>query len=91
MATNKDDSKRDGQLAVALASLSCELGNWRNSARLDTLAAAYAESGDYDSAVKWEKCALKFARPNAKLTYARALDMYEKLRNHRIEYTVRGR
>jgi tetratricopeptide (TPR) repeat protein len=45
---------RDGKRAVSFATRACELTGWKDPDCLDTLAAAYAEVRDFDSAVKWE-------------------------------------
>ena len=42
---------RDGQRAVESATRACELTVWQQPGCLDTLAAAYAEAGDFDAAV----------------------------------------
>ena len=55
LATCPDAKLRDGKLAVASASRAAELTDWKNSYVLSTLAAAYAESGDFASAVHWEE------------------------------------
>jgi serine/threonine protein kinase/tetratricopeptide (TPR) repeat protein len=59
LATCWDDSIRDGTRAVAVATQLCELTEWKNPRALDTLAASYAEAGQFDDAVKWEQKALK--------------------------------
>ncbi len=50
-----DASFRNGRRAVADARKACELTKWKDPACLDTLAAAYAETGDFDSAVRYEE------------------------------------
>lgn len=51
LATNPDPTLRDGALAVQLAERACEMMD-NPAAYLDTLAAAYAEVGRFDDAIR---------------------------------------
>jgi tetratricopeptide (TPR) repeat protein len=58
MATAPDAKLRDGKRAVTLAMKACELTQWKNGSYVDTLAAAYAEDGNFPEAVRRQEQAL---------------------------------
>jgi tetratricopeptide (TPR) repeat protein len=59
LATCPEKDVRDGKRAVEHATKACELTTWKGSYFLATLAVAWAESGNFDEAVKWQKKALE--------------------------------
>jgi superkiller protein 3 len=61
LAACPDDSKRDGKRAVMLAQRACRLSGGENGVHLATLAAAYAEVGEFDKAVATQTQAINAA------------------------------
>jgi tetratricopeptide (TPR) repeat protein len=61
-ATYPEDAVRSGEEAIRLATRASNRTGNRNAEMLDTLAAAYAETGDYSQAVAVAERALAAAR-----------------------------
>jgi tetratricopeptide (TPR) repeat protein len=59
LATCPDDKVRDGKRAVEYATTACERTGWKDLYCVDTLAAAYAEAGQFDEAVRYQTRALE--------------------------------
>jgi tetratricopeptide (TPR) repeat protein len=61
LATSPDDGVRDGKRAIELATKACEETEWEEAHIISTLAAAYAETGDFATARKYSKQAVEGA------------------------------
>ena len=71
-ATCPDVKFRGGEEAVRLARKACEVTEWKDRECLDAIAAAYAESGEFDKAIEWETKALDLPpQPEDKPDWAR--------------------
>jgi tetratricopeptide (TPR) repeat protein len=78
LATSPDESLRDGERAIVLATKACELTGHRQAHILSTLAAAFAETGDFKSARKWSKQSIEIADDSLKDQLGKELASYEK-------------
>jgi cytochrome c-type biogenesis protein CcmH/NrfG len=80
LSTAPQADLRDGKRAVQLATRARELTDWKNPFHLSTLAAAYAEVGDFQPALHWHKKAMASGDfPTDKLERARQrLKLYEQ-------------
>lgn len=78
-ATCPEAKYRDGKRAVESATLACQLTSWQNAQMIDGLAAAYAEAGDFDAAVKYQKRVLEFTglAQNSSVIAQQQLRLYE--------------
>jgi tetratricopeptide (TPR) repeat protein len=77
-AASPDAACRDGKAAIANATKACEATDWKDHDYLDTLAAAYAEQGDFENAALWEGLAVELAPAASKKDFSARLDLYKQ-------------
>jgi TonB family protein len=88
LATYPNERFRNGTEAIAVAKKACELSHWQRSGCYDTLAAAYAEAGDFDQSVKYEKQALTDSSLASKQIeeFEKRLSLFEQRKPFRDEF-----
>jgi tetratricopeptide (TPR) repeat protein len=87
LSTCPDATLRDGRRAVELATRVCKLAERENSSFLDTLAAAFAETGDFKAAVETQREAMALlpkGDPN-ETSFRHRLEGYESQKPFRME------
>lgn len=83
-ATCPDETARDGRQAVDLATKACELTRWKDGSVVDTLAAAFAEVGDFDKAVEHQvKANALMADPQSRTRGEERLVLYRAKKPYR--------
>jgi tetratricopeptide (TPR) repeat protein len=82
-AATPEERWRDGKEAVRLAELACALTKQQNPNYLDTLAAAYAEVGRFDDAVRTLGRAIALAEARQLPQFQERLALYEAGRPYR--------
>jgi len=65
LATSPDEQLRDGARAIELATKACEKSEWKEAHIVSTLAAGYAEAGDFESALKYSRQSVETSDPEA--------------------------
>ncbi|OAI53465.1 hypothetical protein AYO47_00880 [Planctomyces sp. SCGC AG-212-M04] len=89
-ATCPDAQFRDGQRAIRLAQKSCENSNWSIPANISILAAAYAEAGRYDDAIKMQSRAIEENKLDYwKPIFAKRLESFQQSKPLRHDPTVK--
>jgi hypothetical protein len=68
-----------------LATHACNLTSWKDAYALDTLAAAYAENGQFGQAVKWHTSALEVGGNIDRDDYQARLAMYRRREPYRSQ------
>ena len=89
LATCRDASLRNGRRAVELARQPEELAGGKSAEVLDTLAAAYAEAGDFEKAVETAKRALSLITNQTNNALTGALELRLKLYEANTAYHER--
>ncbi|MEI7460284.1 MAG: tetratricopeptide repeat protein [Pirellula sp.] len=83
-ATCPDAEHRDGEKAVELATKACELSAWKTWFHVVTLADAYAESDDWENAVKYQEKAIELTTDERNKAIGRErLELYKKKEPYR--------
>lgn len=77
-ATAKAKKFRNGKKAVKLATKACEMTQYKNWNTLDTLAAAYAASGDFKNALQWVATAISNAPEDQQAGLKEHQKLYEQ-------------
>jgi tetratricopeptide (TPR) repeat protein len=86
-ATCPDARFRDGNKTIEDATKAGELSGWKKWNGFDTLAAGYAESGDFPNAVIWAEKAIERAPEKSKGELRSRLDLYKARKPYREEVT----
>ncbi len=80
LATNRDESKRDGKRAFQLASQACVSTDYKCYFALSALATTYAELGDFDHAIEYQKKAIAIAPEFRRVEYTNRLASFQELK-----------
>ena len=94
-ATCSQAEFRDGAKAAENATKACELSYWDNSGYIDTLAAACAEAGRFEQAVKWQREATTKlpadVRPSLRTHSEAKLTLYQAGQSYHGQYLHPGK
>jgi len=85
LATSPISAYRDGPTAILYATHACDLTSWKDAYALDTLAAAYAENGQFEEAAKWQTSALALLGNVERDEFEARLAMYRKREPYRSQ------
>jgi tetratricopeptide (TPR) repeat protein len=77
LATSPDDNVRNGTRAIELATKACELTEFKQAHILSTLASGYAETGDFETAIKWSTKAVELGEGEMKKQLEDELQSYK--------------
>jgi tetratricopeptide (TPR) repeat protein len=83
LATSPDEKLRDGKRAIKMATEACESTEYKQAHIISTLAAAYAETGDYDNAVKWSTKSAEIGSKDHAEDFKKELETYKANKPYR--------
>ncbi len=78
LATSPDEKLRDGKRAIELATTACKVTEYKQAHILSTLAAGYAESGDFKNAILWSTKAVEAGEASLKEQLGKELASYKQ-------------
>ena len=78
LSTSPKDGVRDGKRSIDLAKKACELTDYKAAHILSTLAACYAETGDFEEARKWSGKAVELGEGEIREHLADELESYKQ-------------
>ncbi|MHB8970446.1 MAG: tetratricopeptide repeat protein [Pirellulaceae bacterium] len=78
LATSPEDEIRNGKRALEMGLKACELTEYKQSHIVSTLAAAYAETGDFESAVKWSQKSVELGDEDIQPQLKLELESYQQ-------------
>jgi len=87
-ATSTDEEVRNGQRSIDLGLKACEVTEYKEAHILSTLAAGYAEMGDFEMAIKWSSKAVELGKGEVKEQLKAELDSYKEKKPWREKQEV---
>jgi tetratricopeptide (TPR) repeat protein len=78
LATSPDAKLRNAKRSIELATRACKITDYKEAHILSTLAAGYAEDGDFETAVKWSAKAVELGADDLKQQLREELDSYKQ-------------
>jgi tetratricopeptide (TPR) repeat protein len=78
LATSPDDKVRNAKRSIELGTKACELTKFKAAHILSTLASGYAESGDFETAIKWSSKAVELGEGETKEQLEKELESYRQ-------------
>ncbi len=90
LATSPEDALRNGKRAIELATKACEVTEWKEAHIISTLAAGYAETGDFETAKKYSRQSVELGSEvdDVKLQLEKELKSYEEGKPWREKQTL---